>query len=729
MSWDENPIAEAPDEKVLRSMRFARDADLAAVANGRLRLGANGTAPHPAPVLSRGVAIAKVQTALIDLGYLARGGDDGKFGRDTGAAVVRFKNSRGIRPNDPVVGPLTITALDDALAPRDVKPQPPPKPRRNWFTGDRATGLSRVMTDSQVSFLVDAEDYYADLRAEVMTAAEQRRGGLVCWIGFEVSGDTPMPQGPAPSGLRPFARRQRQPDDRAWLDVLASAANQGVSVRALLNLHPAPTPANIYVDKNFSTVKKLNALPKAMAINDFRYLLINGTHHQKLVVVQSPAGLVAYIGTADIQPQRITDRWCEVQCKVRGEAARELYRVFYDRWIEHTATLAGQPPERSWIPRPSELSVAPSGATDVQVSTTYGDPRRPNAINIVGPTKQVVNAPHRVVIPPLPVPTPIGIVWSPTIVVANDFFKPRDPAAKPLIDMAGRQRPDYSFAPNGHTGIYHQIRAALEQRPQRIYMEDQYLVADEPMGGLASMLSLLETRVRAPDFQKLIILCTRIEEIDEEMKGLAAAHRRRFIGQLAAAGGDKVVICQYKSNAALGSGIQPPDKSPFYVHSKSWIFDDELAIIGSANCNRRGYSHDSELDIGVYDARSSLVRDLRARIWLRRLNTESVRTPLTPADVADFNAAAKFWERPAEFGLPIENHRIGIDKFVRSKTAFSIPEAYAPLLAAIARANPNVSTKDRLMWDLIVDPEGTCGSCAAPSTSREAREAILVGSV
>jgi hypothetical protein len=53
----------------LKSARFAGDGDLTKVLNGGLRLGAPGTAPFPAPVLSSGPAVAKVQQALIDIGF------------------------------------------------------------------------------------------------------------------------------------------------------------------------------------------------------------------------------------------------------------------------------------------------------------------------------------------------------------------------------------------------------------------------------------------------------------------------------------------------------------------------------------------------------------------------------------------------------------------------------------------------------------------------------------
>ena len=52
----------------------------------------------------------------------------------------------------------------------------------------------------------------------------------------------------------------------------------------------------------------MNSLKNTLAINDFRYLFVNGTHHQKLVVVHNDAGLTAYVGTMDIHPKRICDQ-------------------------------------------------------------------------------------------------------------------------------------------------------------------------------------------------------------------------------------------------------------------------------------------------------------------------------------------------------------------------------------------------------------------------------------
>ena len=75
----------------------------------------------------------------------------------------------------------------------------------------------------------------------------------------------------------------------------------------LLNLHPSPKPPTKYKGANFDLVGQLNGLNNCTAINDFRYLYLNGTHHQKLVLVyNSKRGLMAYVGTCDVETGRIS---------------------------------------------------------------------------------------------------------------------------------------------------------------------------------------------------------------------------------------------------------------------------------------------------------------------------------------------------------------------------------------------------------------------------------------
>lgn len=99
----EPPVNPPPPESPLRSPRFAGDPVLEACLAGTHRM----MSPE------EGIAVTKIQAALIDLGFaLPTFGADGKFGDETGQAVAAFKTGEQLAPNDPVVGPGTMGRLD-----------------------------------------------------------------------------------------------------------------------------------------------------------------------------------------------------------------------------------------------------------------------------------------------------------------------------------------------------------------------------------------------------------------------------------------------------------------------------------------------------------------------------------------------------------------------------------------------------------------------------------------
>jgi phosphatidylserine/phosphatidylglycerophosphate/cardiolipin synthase-like enzyme len=72
--------------------------------------------------------------------------------------------------------------------------------------------------------------------------------------------------------------------------------------------------------------------------------------------------------------------------------------------------------------------------------------------------------------------------------------------------------------------------------------------------------------------------------------------------------------------------------------------DDRFAIIGSANANRRGLTHDSEVTAGIYDPSDDpLPHRLRVALWAEHLNMD---TPSGRASLADGVASARFWLSP-----------------------------------------------------------------------------------
>ncbi|MGB7982575.1 MAG: hypothetical protein WCF36_17475 [Candidatus Nanopelagicales bacterium] len=594
-----------------------------------------------------------------------------------------------------------------------------------WFAAaNPANGVSPVSKSSHVAAFIDAEEYFTTLRREVEATSA---GGQVCWIGFEAHGDTPMPGAPATGTssspvVKSFPPRAANAGDATWFEVLEAAAGRGVAIRALLNLHPkpdlSPTAPKKWRTSNYDLVDKLNSLPGCLAINDFRYLQMNGTHHQKLVLVYNLNGLSAFGGTCDVEYARIVNRWCELHLKVTGESAGELYDVFARRWAEHTAVFQRAGSVRSFLkPRSSlRLTTPTSGNFLSQVTTTYGNPQRMNPFDTVvtlpPAPQQLVNRPHRLTIhsDSIAISTALLVAGAP-VFVGNDFFTEAYAPAAGYLREAGQQNPTYAFAAAGHTGIYEAVKKAIAQTRETIYLEDQYLVADLTIGRLTSVLELLIAKVQEKQFKKLVILTTRIDDINEEFQFTGWAHRGNIIGSLAAAAPDKVVITQYKSRKDLGSSFGEPHQGAFYIHSKTWIFDDLYLLTGSANNNRRGYSHDSELDIGVYDQDKSFVRNLRIRLWRSRLNTQgSLRSPLQDGDVADFVSGAKYWEKPGDWGLALESNREKTLEPIKHPD-LNLSTYRARITGATGIALTLKEGIDSLkmsgLWDFIVDPDGT----------------------
>jgi hypothetical protein len=85
--------------------RFFGDDVLASCLSGHRIFAGSGDPPE---------TVARIQQALADLGFAVD--PDGNFGPLTGAAVTDYKTGKGISPNDPVVGPQTMAALDRDFA-------------------------------------------------------------------------------------------------------------------------------------------------------------------------------------------------------------------------------------------------------------------------------------------------------------------------------------------------------------------------------------------------------------------------------------------------------------------------------------------------------------------------------------------------------------------------------------------------------------------------------------
>ncbi len=549
---------------------FVGDPTLDAVARGKIRLAARGTRPYPAPVVSEGPAVAKVQGVLRDVfGYAVE--TNGQFGPMTGRAVADFKAKRRISPADPVVGPQTMAALNREC-PRQTTAID------DWL-GIPLTGWASPLTTSSVRVHTSGTSAFDSLAAALARCTNSEARVVIS--GWDFYDNTLLRPGLSVGAA------------------ITGAATRGATVRALLAHTPVidilghrlrgPGPDNTY------QVAWFNKLPNGRAIHDklvLHHVLPGrllpamgpvqlGMHHQKAWVVYDGARLVAWIGGIDINPNRTTEGGRpvdsvlhDVQAELEGPAAVGVYELLRARWNTHPDS-----PPGSQLPALQPSSQG-SGTQRARIVTTFGDPTR---------------------------------------------FAGLGPSG-----TAGRRLPPYPFAPSGSKSYRELVFHCLAKARTFVYLEDQYLVDEEVGRRLAAAM---------PNLKALIIVIAHTDAVNGELHQ-AWERRRRVLGHLAPFA-DKVAVLTGKR----------------FIHAKTWIFDDTVAVVGSANVNRRGFQHDSEAGVAFGDlAGYAEVRALRGRLWSELLG------PAAPPVSAPAEHSLALWKRPpASAGVVPYNPNAGKD--------------------------------------------------------------------
>ena len=175
------------------------------------------------------------------------------------------------------------------------------------------------------------------------------------------------------------------------------------------------------------------------------------------------------------------------------------------------------------------------------------------------------------------------------------------------------------FAPDGERSIARAYLKALARARVLVYIEDQYLWGTLVAAALAAALR------RAPELRMIIVL-PRHPDRDGRISGRAArAAQWRAIDNLIGAGGPRVAIYDLENEQG----------TPIYVHAKAVVVDDVWTMVGSANLNRRSWTHDSEVACAVLDQECDsrqpvdpgglgdgarvFARQLRLRLWREHL--------------------------------------------------------------------------------------------------------------
>ena len=366
--------------------------------------------------------------------------------------------------------------------------------------------------------------------------------------------------------------------------LLVQLARHGVAIRGLLwRSHPSLVRFNQDANRVLSTMVN-RAGGQLVADQRVRRF---GSHHQKLLVVHrpdDPGRCIAFVGGIDLS---------------RGRADGPDHRGDPDP-VRIDPRYGRRPP---W----HDLQLEVHGPAVLDVDFTFrerwedhtpADHRNP----LRTMWRRVSHEPRRraLLLRRLP-PPPVG---SQVVQVLRTY-----PARHRAIP----------FAPEGERSIARAYLKALRRAQTLVYIEDQYL-----WGTLVS--DALAAALRASAELRMIIVVPRYPDRDGRISGRAArAAQWRAISNLVRAGGPRVTVYDLENEQG----------TPIYVHAKAIVIDDVWAMVGSANLNRRSWTHDSEVACAVLDQERDprhltdpgglgdgarvFARELRLRLWREHL--------------------------------------------------------------------------------------------------------------
>ncbi len=366
--------------------------------------------------------------------------------------------------------------------------------------------------------------------------------------------------------------------------LLARLARRGVAIRGLLwRSHPALIRYNQDANRVLGTLVN-RAGGQLVADQRVRRF---GSHHQKLLVVHvpdDPGRCIAFLGGIDLS------RGCRDSPEHQGDANPVRIDSRYGR----------RPP---W----HDLQLEVQGPAVLDVDLTFQErwedhTPRDHRNPLRAMWRRLSHEPKRLGLLQRRPPPPM--VGSHAVQVLRTY-----PVRHRVIP----------FAPEGERSIARACLKALRRARALVYVEDQYL-----WGTLVA--EALATALRDAPELRMIIVVPRYPDQDGRLFGRAARSAQwRAVDHLQRAGGPRVAVYDLENEQG----------TPIYVHAKAVMIDDVWAMVGSANLNRRSWTHDSEVACAVLDQRRDLrppadpaglgdgarvfARELRLRLWREHL--------------------------------------------------------------------------------------------------------------
>jgi phosphatidylserine/phosphatidylglycerophosphate/cardiolipin synthase-like enzyme len=206
------------------------------------------------------------------------------------------------------------------------------------------------------------------------------------------------------------------------------------------------------------------------------------------------------------------------------------------------------------------------------------------------------------------------------------------------------------------------LRAILGAR-KFIYMEEQYLTHPVAAAAIRRVL---------PRLEHVTIVIPPSELTDLPMRWAA---RARFIRSIVENNPHAAKLRVYTPVSDLAS-CKRTGGAHLYVHAKMAVIDDQLAVIGSANCNHRGWETDSELVIASFEDRPasemSVAKQLRMTLWAHHLG-------VTAAAVDDPVLSRGLWDSAPQRHVCLYKANAGNDPLLdRAKAGVADPSNVQP---------------------------------------------------
>ncbi len=345
-------------------------------------------------------------------------------------------------------------------------------------------------------------------------------------------------------------------------EMLMQKAREGVKVRFIheniANIAILPSYYDEMMEAGVEVVKFTK--PRWPLINLFTQL--NYRDHRKIVVID---GKIGYTGGMNISDDYFL-RWRDTHMRIRGNAVAGLQYSFLNTWI--TADGEIDDDFSSYFPMCSEESEA-SGAN---FSANANADTNADAVADGISAEVATESPSSAMKAKSTEDTEgngIAEVLAKAPIQSLDMnFKFKE--ADKLIQIVPDE-PESQWA-NIHMGAVWAVQHARNY----IYIQTPYFVPPEPMlqALQSAALSGVDVRVMVPKKADLFFM--------------GPANRSYF-------------------SECLEAGVRIYERSGRFIHSKTFVSDDYLSEIGSANMDFRSFNLDYELNAYIYDASAAKV--------------------------------------------------------------------------------------------------------------------------